>query len=64
MIYNDREFAMALRLILQQVSIPDIEKAIQVANIAIIMQVSMKDYLRLFENILNWKKKTNVYRFF
>ena len=65
MVYIDRDFVQAFRVMIQQVSIPEIIEYVQRAKIEITPQVTSKDYLRVFESVFNrFRRGSKIVRFF
>lgn len=65
-VFTDRDFVGAIRIMFQQVSAEQIIDAVAKASVAITIQNTSKDYLRLFESIFNKYKhgEKNYVRFF
>jgi hypothetical protein len=64
-IYYDRDFVQALRKIFEQVSVEQVLTAIEKYGKAIVLQHHEKDYLRLFEEVINkGKHEGSQVRFF
>lgn len=64
-IYIDRDFVFAFRTIIQSIDVPTLAQRIETYNKAILPQVTTKDYLRVFEEVVNFHKlDKNHIRFF
>lgn len=61
--WKDREFIRAFTLVLENFSVEDMIERFEMSNWVLERQVTVKDYLREFERILNYKKQ-NIVRLF
>lgn len=64
-VFLDREYTQAFRILMSQISLPQLKEAINKSSLQITAQKSVKDYLRLFEIIINrYRHEKNHVRFF
>jgi hypothetical protein len=63
-IFTDFDFVRALRKMFKQVDAQTIIDALNASGRDVVTQNREKDYLRFFEEVVNFKKKKNILRFF